>query len=152
MGLLPAAIVGYKLILLYGGEDQMGKELIKALYCRLSRDDDNSRDSNSISNQKQILEKYAHDNLLVNTKFYVDDGYSGVNFNRPGFQQLLEDVDSGKIGTIIVKDMSRLGRNYLQVGIYIELKFLEAGVRFIGVDSDNVMDNDFTPFLNIINE
>ncbi len=131
-------------------------QLITALYCRLSRDDDLEGDSNSIKNQKAILSKYAQDKGFCNASFYVDDGYSGTNFNRPDFQRLIDDVNDGKIGTIIVKDMSRLGRDYLKVGVYTEITFPDAGVRFIaindGVDSESQQDNDFTPFRNIINE
>ena len=115
-----------------------------ALYCRLSRDDELIGDSNSIKNQKSILEKFAMDNLLQNTRFFIDDGYSGTNFNRPGWQELMNLVDDGEIGTIVVKDMSRLGRDYLRVGYYTEVVFPEAGVRFIaisnGVDSNNSQD------------
>ncbi len=129
---------------------------ITALYCRLSRDDELEGESNSITNQKSILSKYAKENGLINTRFYVDDGYSGTNFNRPDFQRLLADVNVGIIGTIIVKDMSRLGRDYLRVGMFTEITFPEANVRFIaindGVDSESSVDNDFTPFRNIINE
>ena len=129
---------------------------ITALYCRLSRDDELEGESNSITNQKSILSKYAKENGLTNARFYVDDGYSGTNFNRPDFQRLLADVNSGIIGTIIVKDMSRLGRDYLRVGMFTEITFPEANVRFIaindGVDSESNVDNDFTPFRNIINE
>ena len=127
-----------------------------ALYCRLSRDDELQGDSNSIRNQKTILQKYADDNGFRNTQFYVDDGWSGTNFDRPDFQRLIADMEAGKIGTIIVKDMSRLGRDYLKVGYYTEIAFPDADVRFIainsGVDSSNQQDSDFTPFLNIINE
>lgn len=126
-----------------------------ALYCRLSRDDDNIGDSNSIQHQKQILERYAKDHGIGHYKFYVDDGYSGTNFNRPGFQEMLADIEAGHIRTIIVKDMSRFGRNYLEVGMYTEIMFPEKDIRFIaindGVDSDRE-DSDFTPFRNIINE
>ena len=126
-----------------------------ALYCRLSRDDELQGDSNSIRNQKTILQKYADDNGFRNTQFYVDDGWSGTNFDRPDFQRLIADMEAGKIGTIIVKDMSRLGRDYLKVGYYTEIAFPDADVRFIainsGVDSSNQQDSDFTPFLNIIN-
>lgn len=122
-------------------------QLITALYCRLSRDDDLEGDSNSIKNQKAILSKYAQDKGFCNASFYVDDGYSGTNFNRPDFQRLIDDVNDGKIGTIIVKDMSRLGRDYLKVGVYTEITFPDAGVRFIaindGVDSESQQDNDF---------
>jgi len=131
-------------------------EKITALYCRLSRDDELQGDSNSIKNQKAILQKYADDNGFGNTQFFVDDGYSGTNFNRPDWLRLIGMVDEDLIGTIIVKDMSRLGRDYLQVGMYTDVKFPNADVRFIainnGVDSENGQDSDFTPFLNIINE
>ena len=126
-----------------------------AFYCRLSRDDDNEGDSNSIQHQKQILEKYAKDHSITNYKFYVDDGYSGTNFNRPGFQEMLADIEAGYVDCVIVKDMSRFGRNYLEVGMYTEIMFPDKDVRFIaindGVDSERD-DNDFTPFRNIINE
>lgn len=133
-----------------------GGEKIDALYCRLSRDDELQGDSNSIKNQKAILSKYASEHGMTNPQFYVDDGYSGTNFNRPDFQRLMDDVNSGKVRTIIVKDMSRLGRDYLKVGLYTEITFPEANVRFIAindqVDSASNVDNDFTPFRNIINE
>ena len=127
-----------------------------ALYCRLSRDDGGDSESNSISNQKAILTKYAADHGFGETKFYIDDGWSGANFNRPGFQAMLGDIERGFVGTVICKDMSRFGRDYLNVGLYTEMTFPQAGVRFIAiydnVDSANAVDNDFTPFRNIINE
>ena len=129
---------------------------ITALYCRLSRDDELQGDSNSIVNQKNILSKYAKENGFKNTQYIVDDGYSGTNFNRPGWNDLIALVEENKIGTIIVKDMSRLGRDYLKVGFYTEVMFVEKNIRFIainnGIDSANQTDSDFTPFLNIINE
>jgi site-specific DNA recombinase len=129
---------------------------ITALYCRLSRDDELAGDSNSIVNQKAILKKYAEDNGFRNIEFYVDDGVSGTTFDRPDFNRMIADVESGRIGTIIIKDMSRFGRDYLKVGYYTEIMFPEADVRFIainnGIDSANQADSDFTPFLNIINE
>ncbi len=129
---------------------------ITALYCRLSRDDELQGDSNSIINQKAILQKYADDNGFGNTMFFVDDGFSGTNFDRPDWQRLIGMVDEGLVGTVIVKDMSRLGRDYLKVGYYTEVILPGADVRFIainnGVDSANQQDSDFTPFLNIINE
>ncbi len=107
-----------------------------------------------LKTQKAILKKYADDNGFVNTSFFVDDGYSGTSFDRPDFTRMIEEMESGRIGTIIVKDMSRLGRDYLKVGYYTEIAFPEADVRFIainnGVDSANQQDSDFTPFLNII--
>jgi len=129
---------------------------ITALYCRLSRDDELQGDSNSIKNQKTILQKYADNNGFTNTEFFVDDGYSGTNFDRPDWQRLISQVEEGRIGTVIVKDMSRLGRDYLKVGYYTEVLFPASDIRFIAinnnVDSANQQDSDFTPFLNIINE
>lgn len=130
-------------------------EEITALYCRLSQDDKQEGDSNSIINQKKILKKYAMDKGYTNIRFYIDDGISGTTFNRPGFQSMIADVETGKVKRVIVKDMSRLGRDYLQVGMYTEIFFPEHDVHFIavndGVDS-NQEDNEFTPFRNIINE
>ena len=129
---------------------------ITALYERLSRDDEIQGESNSITNQKQYLEDYAVQNGFENIRHFSDDGYSGTNFNRPAFNALLAEIEAGRVGTVIVKDMSRFGRNYLQVGFYTEMMFPKKGVRFIavnnGVDSANPADNDFTPFLNIMNE
>lgn len=133
-----------------------GSEKITALYCRLSRDDELQGDSNSIKNQKAILQKYANDNGFTNTSFFVDDGYSGTNFERPDWLKLIAEAEDGRISTVIVKDMSRLGRDYLKVGYYTEVCFPGLDIRFIainnGVDSANQQDSDFTPFLNIINE
>lgn len=129
---------------------------ITALYCRLSRDDELQGDSNSIVNQKNILSKYAKENGFKNLQYFVDDGFSGTNFNRPSWNDLIALVEDNKVGTIIVKDMSRLGRDYLKVGFYTEVMFVEKNIRFIainnGIDSANQTDSDFTPFLNIINE
>ena len=128
---------------------------ITALYCRLSRDDGADGDSNSISNQKRMLSKYAKEHGFDNTRFYVDDGYTGTNFNRPGFLKMLEDMDAGYVSTLIINDMSRLGRDYLQSGYYTESYFPDRNIRFIaindGVDSING-DHDFIPFRNIMNE
>lgn len=132
------------------------EEKITALYCRLSRDDELQGDSNSIINQKAILQKYADDNGFRNTTLFVDDGYSGTTFDRPDWNRLMGLVDEGRVGTIIVKDMSRLGRDYLKVGMYTEMVFPNADIRFIainnGVDSANQSENDMTPFINIFNE
>ena len=128
---------------------------ITALYPRLSHEDELSGESNSISNQKRILESYAKQNGFTNLKWYTDDGFSGANFQRPGFQSMLADIEAGLVGAVIVKDMSRLGRNYLQVGMYTEMIFPQKGVRFIaindGVDSAQG-DNDLTPLKNLFNE
>ena len=127
-----------------------------ALYVRLSRDDENEGDSNSIAHQIEILTKYARDHGITNYKIYKDDGYSGTSFKRPGFQEMLGDIEAGLVSMVVVKDMSRFGRNYLEVGLYTEIRFPEMGVRFIavndGVDSEDQSSNDFTPFRNIINE
>ena len=129
---------------------------ITALYERLSRDDELQGESNSITNQKRYLEDYARSHGMRNIRHFSDDGFSGTNFNRPSFNRLLEEVKAGNVATVIVKDMSRFGRNYLQVGFYTEMLFPEKGVRFIAInnsiDSDNPTDNDFAPFLNIMNE
>ena len=134
------------------------KEEIKitALYERLSRDDEQAGESNSIQNQKKRIEEYARQKGLRNIRHFYDDGYSGTNFNRPGFAALLEEIEAGHVEVLIVKDLSRFGRNYLQVGYYTEILFPKKGVRFIAVnnnvDSATPQDNDFTPFLNIMNE
>ena len=134
---------------------QTNQQPITALYPRLSHEDELQGESNSISNQKRILETYAKQNGFSNLRWYTDDGYSGANFQRPGFQAMLADIEAGKVGTVIVKDMSRLGRNYLQVGMYTDMIFPQRGVRFIaindGVDSAQG-DNDFAPLRNIFNE
>jgi len=133
-----------------------GTGRITALYERLSRDDELQGESNSISNQKSYLEDYAARNGYTNLKHYTDDGFSGTNFKRPGFQEMLNDIQSNQVGVVIVKDMSRFGRNYLEVGFYTEVLFPKKEVRFIAinnsVDSANPADNDFIPFINIMNE
>ena len=127
-----------------------------ALYARLSRDDENEGDSNSIQHQIEILTKYCKDHDISRYQIYKDDGFSGTNFKRPGFLDMIGDIEAGLVNMVIIKDMSRFGRNYLEVGLYTEIRFPEMGVRFIavndGVDSDDQMGNDFTPFRNIINE
>lgn len=128
---------------------------ITALYCRLSKDDDNNGESNSIIHQKEMLLSYAQRNGFINTEFYVDDGYTGTNFDRPDFKRMMCDIEDGRVKTVIVKDMSRFGREYIQVGMYTELIFPEKGIRFIAVNDGEDSDkgsSDFTPFRNIINE
>ena len=129
---------------------------ITALYERLSRDDELQGESNSIKNQKQLLESYAHKNGYSPIRHFTDDGVSGTTFEREGFQAMIAEVETGNVGAVIVKDMSRFGRDYLKVGFYTEVMFKEKGVRFIainnGIDSANQQDSDFTPFLNIMNE
>ena len=135
----------------------MRNEKITPLYERLSRDDELQGESNSISNQKQMLEDFARRNGLPNPTHFTDDGISGTRFDRPGFLAMMEEVEAGRVEAIVIKDMSRLGRNYLQVGFYTEMLFPQKGVRFIAVN-DNVdsasdgMDNDFTPLRNLFNE
>ena len=131
-------------------------EKMTALYERLSRDDELDGDSNSIINQKKMLEEYAARNGFGNPVHFTDDGFSGSNFERPAWKRLIEEVEAGNVATIIAKDMSRIGREYLQTGWYTEIFFREHGVRFIaignGVDSDDHRTEEFTPFLNLVNE
>lgn len=127
-----------------------------ALYCRLSRDDELQGPSNSIQNQKTILGRYADDHGLAPYQFFIDDGWSGANFERPDWKRLVAAVEAGEIRTVVVKDMSRVGRDYLQTGFYTEVLFREKGVRFIAIsnniDSNDAGSNEFAPFLNIMNE
>lgn len=132
------------------------KNRITALYERLSRDDELAGDSNSIVNQKKMLEDYAKSNGYTDLVHFTDGGYSGGNFDRPGWKEMLRQIEDGSIGAVIVKDMSRVGRDYLQVGFYTEVFFREKGVHFVaisnGVDSDINTSSEFAPFLNIMNE
>ena len=132
------------------------EDKITALYERLSKDDGVLEESNSIVNQKAMLEKYANENSFSNIVHYTDDGHSGGNFDRPAWKQMIADIENGKIGCVIAKDMSRIGREYLQTGFYTEVLFRQQGVRFIaitnGIDSSIESSNEFTPFLNIMNE
>lgn len=128
---------------------------ITALYCRLSRDDGTESESNSIGNQKKLLSQKAKEMGLTDTKYYVDDGYTGTNFNRPGFQQLIDDIEIGLVSAVMVKDLSRLGRDYVSVGNYTDSYFPEHNIRFIAVndaiDSDEG-ESEISPFKNILNE
>ena len=129
---------------------------ITALYERLSRDDELQGESNSITNQKNLLEDYARKNGFTNIRHFTDDGISGTTFDRKGFQEMIAEVENGNVATVIVKDMSRFGRDYLKVGFYTEITFPNHNVRFIAInnniDSNNRSDGEFTPFLNIMNE
>lgn len=122
-----------------------------ALYCRLSRDDELQGDSNSIQNQKKILTEYAQSKGFGNPVFYVDDGFSGSNFQRPGFEKMLCDIESGSVGTVITKDLSRLGRNYIEVGRYTEIVFPQCGVRFIAVNDNFDSANGESEFMSLKN-
>ena len=128
------------------------KTPITALYARLSKDDEQQGESLSIENQKRILETFARDNGFLNCRFFVDDGWSGANFQRPGFMEMMDCVENGEVKCVITKDLSRMGRNYLQVGMFTEITFPKKGVRFIaindGVDSAQG-DNDLTPLKNL---
>ena len=134
---------------------QLESDKITALYCRLSRDDEMAGESNSITNQKSILGKYAKNNNFQNIKFFVDDGYSGTTFTRPAFMEIMELAEQGKIGTIIVKDHSRLGRNRLVVGQLLEEDFVRLNIRYIAI-MDNIDSskglNDFLPIQDWFNE
>jgi len=127
-------------------------EKINYLYGRLSHEDELAGDSNSIINQRKILTKYAEDNGFTPYEFIYDDGFSGADFERPSFSRMIEDVEAGKVSTVIVKDMSRFGRDYLKVGFYTEILFSEKEVRLIavndGVDTGRG-ENDFAPMMNI---
>ena len=129
---------------------------ITALYCRISLDDGSQNESMSISNQKLLLKDYAEKNGMPRYEYYVDDGYTGRNFNRPSFKRLIADIEAGKIGCVITKDLSRLGRNYIEAGSYIEIFFPKHNVRYIavtdGVDSLTRQEMDITPFKNILND
>lgn len=133
----------------------INKNGIAALYCRLSRDDGTDSESNSIGNQKKMLKQKAKEYGFQNVKYYVDDGYTGTNFNRPGFQAMLEDIEMGYISVVMVKDLSRLGRDYVSVGQYTDSYFPEHDIRFIAVndlvDSDEG-ENEIAPFKNVMNE
>lgn len=135
---------------------QKNEPHITALYERLSRDDDQQGDSNSIVNQKSYLAAYAADHGFVHCRHYTDDGYSGGSFERPGWKQLVADIDAGLVGTVIAKDLSRIGRDYIQTGFYTEVYFRRKGVRFIaignGVDTVNPISSEFAPFMNVLNE
>ena len=133
---------------------QTEEQKITALYERLSRDDDIAGDSNSILNQKRYLESYAQQRGYTNIVHYTDDGWSGGNFERPGWKKLVADIEAGKVAHLLCKDMSRIGRNYLQTGFYTEVMFRQYGVHFIAVanniDSDEQESSEFAPFLNIM--
>ena len=135
---------------------QRQQEEITALYCRLSQDDGREGESNSIVNQKEYLFKYAKEHGFPNPTYYVDDGYTGTNFDRPSFKKMSEDIDKGLVKTVIVKDLSRFGRIYIEVGSYSEIIYPEAGVRFIAimdnVDTGSLESNEFAAFTNLFNE
>ena len=132
------------------------KKYVAGLYCRLSKDDGNSVESMSIWSQKVMLKQYAESNGIAIYDYYVDDGYSGTNFERPSFKKMITDIENGKINCVITKDLSRLGRNYLQSGAYIEMYFPQKNIRYIaitdGIDTLNSNQNDIMPFKNILNE
>lgn len=135
--------------------DVVSPDAPTALYCRLSVDDANEGDSNSIAHQKEMLERYCRENGYTDYTFYVDDGYSGTTFERPAFKQMIADVEAGTIRRVIIKDLSRFGRDYLQVGMYTEVLFAQHDIHFIAI-ANNVDsqkgDNDLTPFVNLFNE
>lgn len=136
-------------------KNHLSNQKITALYCRISLDDGSQNESMSISNQKLMLKDYAEKNGMPRYEYYVDDGYTGRNFNRPSFKRLIADIEAGKVGCVITKDLSRLGRNYIEAGSYIEIFFPKHNVRYIavtdGVDSLTRQEMDITPFKNILN-
>lgn len=137
-------------------KNNLMNQKITALYCRISLDDGSQNESMSISNQKLLLKDYAEKNGMPRYEYYVDDGYTGRNFNRPSFKRLIADIEAGKVGCVITKDLSRLGRNYIEAGSYIEIFFPKHNVRYIavtdGVDSLTRQEMDITPFKNILND
>lgn len=132
------------------------KKYMAGLYCRLSKDDGNTNESMSIWSQKAMLKQYAEKNSIAIYDYYVDDGYSGTNFERPSFKKMITDIENGRINCVITKDLSRLGRNYLQSGAYIEMYFPQKNIRYIaitdGIDTLNAQEVDIMPFKNILNE
>lgn len=130
--------------------------LLTALYCRLSLEDGKDNESMSISNQKLLLKDYAETNGMFNCEYYVDDGFTGRNFNRPAFQRMISDIEAGRIGCVITKDLSRLGRNYIESGSYMEVFFPKHNIRYIAItdnyDSVNKQEMDIAPFKNILND
>ena len=129
---------------------------VTALYCRLSIEDGRDNESMSISNQKAMLRDFAEKNGFLDYEYYVDDGYTGRNFNRPSFQRMIADIEAGKVKCVITKDLSRLGRNYIEAGSYMEVFFPQHNVRYIaitdGVDSLNRQEMDITPFNNSLTD
>ena len=127
---------------------------ITALYERLSRDDELSGDSNSVINQKRYLEGYAADHGYGNIVHYTDDGWSGGNFDRPAWKQLVADIEAGKVEHLLVKDLSRVGRDYLQTGFYTEVVFKRYGIHFVAIgnsiDSNDPSSSEFAPFVNLV--
>ena len=126
-----------------------------ALYCRLSLDDGSVGESGSIQTQKMMLEKYANDNGIIIVDYYIDDGYSGTNFDRPDFQRMLNDIEDEKVNMVITKDLSRLGRDYVRTGYYIDFYFKDKDIRYIAINDgiDTINDNnDIAPFKNILND
>ena len=133
----------------------LSPDALTALYCRLSVDDANEGDSNSIQHQKEMLEKYCIENGYTNYRFYVDDGYSGTTFERPDFKKMIADIEAGLVKRVIIKDLSRFGRDYLQVGMFTEVLFAQYDVHFIAIGNnvDSLKgENDLTPFVNLFNE
>ena len=127
-----------------------------ALYLRLSKDDGTDTESSSIQTQKEMLTRYCRENGFIIADYYIDDGYSGKNFNRPNFKRMIGDIEDGKINCVITKDLSRLGRNHIETSIYIEMYFPEHRVRYIaltdGVDTESGSAMDITPFKNLLND
>lgn len=153
---IPPTVAAQKEVIMSTATNPTNK--LTALYCRLSQEDERAGESMSIRNQKEMLRQFAEENGFRHLAYYVDDGYSGTNFNRPGFQQMLADMENGKIGICITKDLSRLGRDSTMVGYYQKYVFPDLDIRYIAVNdrydsaNPNSMDNDIAAFRNIFNE
>ena len=133
---------------------QSKENRITALYCRLSQDDGREGESNSIVNQKELLQGYARQHRFKNLQFFVDDGWSGTNFDRPQFKRMMEEIEAGNINCVITKDLSRFGREHIMMGYYLEFVFPKLKVRYIAVNDNEDTDrglSDFVPFKNLIN-
>ena len=154
MSVYRQSVVGKRGVMI---RQQINKIYNTAIYCRLSKDDGTSVESTSIGTQKEMLTKYAREQGFVIEDYYIDDGVSGKDFNRPAFQRMIGDIKDGKINCVLSKDLSRLARNYIETGMYIEMFFPENGVRYIaiadGIDTEKSAQNlDIAPFKNILND
>ena len=135
-------------------DNHQGKKYNVGIYCRLSNDEKDLKESSSITNQRDMLKNYVKEKNWSIYDIYIDDGYSGINFERPAFKRLIRDIEGGEVNLVITKDMSRLGRDYIEVGYYIERFFPERGIRYIAIndnlDTEENDNYDYMPFKAII--